>query len=378
MGKTMKQLYFAHLGLFLLFQLSGCVADTPKPSSTHNIPEAEIKPKPSSNSQDIRIIPMRNPKQPFELAAKLQWNPHYQRWDKVLVLYNGNSKPSDDHPIWAYLDNMQIPQRPAKVAGENLYYKAFHSYAYCTGQNALSQYQALHISFNNNSLGAYTKRDFSRDWNCPKWQMGRNLVDIIQGQNAHSGKGLQLNFPKGLSGCGKGCINWKPNLGGKFQRILYSYWLKFPSNFDFVLGGKLPGIGNHKANTGGDKPNGYDGWSIRAMWNRHGQLGQYVYHMDQPKQYGEFMPWNMPSISKGQWHHIETSVILNTPKQANGIIQTWVDGRQVLNRRNIRFRMMDGLEIERFLFSSFYGGSGREWAPKKNEKLYLDDFVITP
>ncbi|OQX03620.1 MAG: hypothetical protein BWK73_38920 [Thiothrix lacustris] len=40
--------------------------------------------------QDVRTIPTTNAAQPFELAAKLQWNPHDNQWDKVLVLYNGN------------------------------------------------------------------------------------------------------------------------------------------------------------------------------------------------------------------------------------------------------------------------------------------------
>ena len=354
--------------ILFFFLLTSCQANNTVSKPTDTTPKAP--------ASDIRIIPMQNAKQPFEFAAKLQWNPHNQRWDKVLVLYNGNPQPPANHPVWAYLARLKIPQRKAKFAGENLYYKAFHSYNYCGNSTQLKQGKPLYISFNNNHLGEYTKTDFARDWNCPKWQMGRHLVRIVQGRNAHSGKGLQLNFPQGKSGCGKACINWKPELGGKFEKIRYSYWIKFPNDFDFVLGGKLPGIGSHHANTGGDKPNGYDGWSVRAMWNRHGQLGQYVYHVDQRNNFGEFMPWTTNPISKGQWHHIETLLVLNTPKQANGTIRTWLDGKPVLNRNNIRFRLTNGLEIERLLFSSFFGGNGRKWAPKKNEKLYLDDFVV--
>lgn len=114
------------------------------------------------------------------------------------------------------------------------------------------------------------------------------------------------------------------------------------------------------------------------MWNRQGQLGQYVYHMDQAKSYGEFMPWNMPPITRGQWHHIQTLVQLNTPKQANGIIRTWFDNKPVLNKTNIRFRMIEGLDIERFLFSSFFGGNGIKWAPTKDESLYIDDIILSP
>lgn len=341
-------------------------------SDNHSAPDIQ-----THTPSNIRIIPMDNPAQPFELAAKLQWNPHNQAWDKVLVLYNRNVKPPQNHPIWNYLNNLQIPQRSANKPGENLYYKAFHDYAYCTGETPLTVGSHMSISFDKNSLGAYTQKDFSSNWNCPSWQMGRHLVSIVQGEKSHRGKGLQLRFLKGSSGCGKDCINWKPSLGGKFNKITYSYWLKLPDNFDFKLGGKLPGIGNKNANTGGKKPNGYDGWSVRAMWNKQGLLGQYVYHVDQTRKYGEFMQWNMPSISKGRWHHIQTTVKLNTPKQFNGAIQTAVDGKQVLNKTGLRFRMTSGLEIEHFLFSSFFGGSGKQWAPTKDEILYLDDFVIS-
>jgi hypothetical protein len=36
------------------------------------------------------------------------------------------------------------------------------------------------------------------------------------------------------------------------------------------------------------------------------------------------------------------------------------------------------LKIERFLFSVFFGGSGAQWAPRADQQVYLDDFVLTP
>ena len=113
------------------------------------------------------------------------------------------------------------------------------------------------------------------------------------------------------------------------------------------------------------------------MWNKQGQLGQYVYHMDQKSAFGEFMQWDMPPITKGKWHFIQTWVKLNTPQQKNGIIQTRINGNLVLNKTDMRFRMKTGLEIERFLFSAFFGGKGAAWSPKKDEFLYLDNFIIS-
>ncbi|MEZ5449951.1 MAG: hypothetical protein R3E95_15900 [Thiolinea sp.] len=329
---------------------------------------------------DTRILRTRHPTQPFDMAAKLQWNPHDQRWDKVLVLYNGAAMPDPVHPVWNYLKGLQDPHRPPQKKGENIGYQAFRLKAHCTGQTPLSSGKPLYISFNQNQLGTYREEDYFRDWNCPDWEMGLQNTRIVNGAQSRDGQqSLRLNFAKYRAGCenGLGCFNWKPKLGADLESIYYSYWVKFPENFDFVLGGKLPGVGSAEGGTGGGKPNGRDGWSVRAMWEGHGKLGQYVYHMDQPKHFGDFMPWETPEIERGQWYQVKTFVRLNTPGKRDGIIRTWLNNQQVLYRQDLAFRSVPDVKIERFLFSAFYGGSGPQWAPSQDMVLYLDDFVIS-
>ncbi len=331
--------------------------------------------------QDVRTIPMINAQQPFELAAKLQWNPHDKAWDKVLVLYNGNPSPPANHPVWTYLDGLQIPQRQPKTSGENLHYKAFHLNAYCSGTTPLTSGKPLRISFDQNTPGNYTEKDYFRDWHCPGWSMGLNNVSIVGKQEARNAQGqaLRINIPKGASGCvnEKDCANWKPHIGAQLDSLYYSYWVKFPDNFDFVRGGKLPGIGSAEPRVGGDKPNGRDGWSVRTMWEKDGKLGQYVYHPAQPKNFGDFFPWDTPPLETEKWHQIKTFVRLNTPGKRDGIITTWLNGKQVLDKRDLRFRIGADLKIERFLFAVFFGGTGAEWAPKRDMLLYLDDFTLS-
>lgn len=335
----------------------------------------------ASMTQGVRTIPMQNPKQPFELAAKLQWNPHDQRWDKVLVLYNGAKQPPADHPVWKYLQRLEIPQRQPKTAGENLHYKAFHSNAFCDGSTALSSGKPLRVSFDQNQPGKYIEKDYFRDWNCPKWGMGLDNLAIVNGEQSRTGKdqALRITLPKGRSGCNtpNSCANWKPKIGAKLDSLYYSYWVKLPENFDFVRGGKLPGIGSDNANTGGNKPNGRDGWSVRLMWDNKGQLGQYIYHPDQPKPFGEFFPWEAAPLEKGRWHQIKTFVRLNSPGKRDGIVTSWLNGKKVMDKRDLRFRLGNDLPIERFLFSVFYGGSGPTWAPSHDMMLYLDEFVLS-
>lgn len=334
-----------------------------------------------ADNTNVRTIPMTNAAQPFELAAKLQWNPHDQQWDKVLVLYNGNQSPPATHPVWAYLDDMQTPGRAASKPGENLYYKAFHLNAYCDGNTPLTFGKPLHINFDQNTLGHYTEKDYFRDWNCPGWSMGLNNVSIVGGKEARNnhGQALSIKLPKGASGCSndKDCANWKPHIGAQLDSLYYSYWVKFPENFDFVLGGKLPGIGSFEPRVGGVKPNGNDGWSVRAMWEKDGKLGQYVYHPDQAKNFGDFVPWDAPPLETGKWYQIKTFVRLNTPGQRDGVITTWLNGKQVLDKHDLRFRNNNNLQIERFLFAVFFGGTGAQWAPKQDTVLYLDDFTLS-
>lgn len=330
-------------------------------------------------SDDIRFIDMHNPAQPFEMAAKLQWNPHHQRWDKVLVLYNGHQKPPAKHPVWQYLQDMDIPTRKAIVKGENLYYKAFKLNAYCNGSNPLSQNKPLYINFDQHAIGAYDEKAHLNDWNCPKWQVGREQITIQNHSRTKKGNSLRINLSKGEAGCvRKKCISWKSKLGNSFDALEYSYWIKFPKDFDFVIGGKLPGVGSDKANTGGTKPTGQDGWSVRVMWDRHGKLGQYIYHPDQPKPFGEFFEWDMPAVAKGEWHQIKTRIKLNTAGKKDGHIQTWVNGKSVFDKHDFRLRNGNNLKIERVLFSVFFGGSSWEWAPKQDQHLFIDDWVIKP
>nr|CAA6802828.1 MAG: Unknown protein [uncultured Thiotrichaceae bacterium] len=340
------------------------------------------QPRLPAHKQDVRIMRTNNPKQPFNFAAKLQWNPSRNKnsWDKILVLYNGAKEPPENHPVWAYLKGLKDPGRGPSEKGENIGYKAFRAKAFCSGVSPLSSGKPMYVHFNNNRPGHYNEVDYLRDWNCPDWEMGLKKSRIVSGKEARDGKqSLRLNLPKYRSGCANdlGCYNWKPDLGVGLDSIYYSYWVKFPKSFDFVLGGKMPGIGSDKDGTGGGKPTGTDGFSVRAMWDSHGKMGQYVYHVDQPKHFGDYVEWDMPLIEKGKWYHIKTFVRLNTPGQRNGMIRTWVNNKQVLNRADMRFRNIKELKIQRFLFSVFFGGGGAEWAPKQDMILYMDDFVIS-
>jgi hypothetical protein len=232
-------------------------------------------------------------------------------------------------------------------------------------------------TFNTDPTGLYTLSELQNDWNSPPWENGiaEGHVSIIDGAEAYEGKSLRVLYPEGWSQTGRGA-QWILYFNEVYDELYVSYRIKFGDGFDFVKGGKLPGLAGGASNTGGNKPDGTDGWSGRMMWRTGGSIVQYVYHPDQPTIYGEDFPWNK-YFTPNVWHTVETRIVMNTPGAYDGIIQSWFDGSLALDEQGIRFRDVSSFSIDSVRFETFFGGGDPTWAPTKDEYVYFDDFVVS-
>jgi hypothetical protein len=116
------------------------------------------------------------------------------------------------------------------------------------------------------------------------------------------------------------------------------------------------------------------------MWRGGGNAVQYVYHVDQPTEFGEDFDWDLGGrriFAPGTWHVVEHRIVMNTPAQNDGVVQGWFDGQLALDRRDVRFRDVASFAIDSFYFSTFFGGSDATWAASKDEHIYYDDFVVS-
>ena len=250
-----------------------------------------------------------------------------------------------------------------------------------------------HNNFDDDPVGTYSVANLKADWNNPSSNDGvdEGRVEIVDGANAYGAKSLAVNYPEGLSNTGKS--QWKTPLGAGYDELYLSYRMRFGDNFDFVRGGKLPGLAGGAANSGGDIPNGTDGWSARMMWRTEGSGGsttnndqaqfvQYVYHKDMPGTSGHDQKWDdgtpgWQAIDSGVWYNVQHRVVMNTPGQDDGIIQAWLDGEMVLDVQNIHFRDTASLKIDLLYFSTFFGGSSAPWETTKEEQVLYDDFIVS-
>lgn len=234
--------------------------------------------------------------------------------------------------------------------------------------------------FNVAALGTYGPDALAAGWMgaSPSTGVREGRASVVEGNEAREGRSLRVLYPAGGVSSQPSGAQWKMGVG-RHDELYCAYAVRFAPGFDFVKGGKLPGLAGGAANTGGNKPTGKDGWSARMMWRAGGEVVQYVYHVDQPTIYGEDFQWDLGGqryFRPGAWHRVEHRIVINTPGQRDGVVQGWFDGVQALDRRNVRFRDVDAFAIDAFYFSTFFGGSDPTWAAVKDEFVYFDQFTV--
>jgi hypothetical protein len=213
----------------------------------------------------------------------------------------------------------------------------------------------------------------------PAWNNGLDQGRATIVEEA-SNRFLRVNYPAGQFGPSAGGVQFKVPLGMSYEELYFSYRVRFAANFNFVQGGKLPGL------VGGSSPTGCspkkDGFSARNMWRSGGALVQYVYWPDQPKTCGDDLPYLMQNnaftFQKGVWHRITHRVKMNSAGTADGILQAWVDGTSVLSDSARLWRGVGSTYgIDSLYFSTFFGGGDSSWAPPSEQSADFDDLVVS-
>jgi len=234
-------------------------------------------------------------------------------------------------------------------------------------------------------FGTFSALPWTSTWGL-EWGPIGPPAELVTGQGAFSDCSYRVKYAAGGYGPQASGSSFKCNfnLMGMPERgydsLYFRYYLKFEKGFEFVKGGKLPGLVGGAANTGGQKPTGLDGWSARVMWRDSGRIVQYLYHPDQPTQYGEDIDWDYGGVPHyfvlGQWHCVETYIRLNTPGFRDGVLRSWLDGDLACQRTNIRYRDIASIKIDSFYFSTFHGGDDPSWAPSTDVYCVFDNFVV--
>ncbi|MCU1620964.1 MAG: hypothetical protein JWR41_2970 [Modestobacter sp.] len=210
-----------------------------------------------------------------------------------------------------------------------------------------------------------------------RWQL------VEPGPGGPAGPALRITYPQGsvspsasrrYHSPGGGMQVFLPVLGAPVDAEYLRYWVRFADDFQFVKGGKLPGLYGGTEVSGGEQPDGTNGFSTRLMWRRQGAGEVYLYA---PGESGTSLgrgDWTWP---RGRWLCVEQQVVLNTPGKDDGAVTVWLDGKQVYADDQLMYRTVPGLRIDGLFFSTFFGGDDPSWAPSADQYADFSGFALS-
>lgn len=232
------------------------------------------------------------------------------------------------------------------------------------------------LNFDSAEIGSFTKQNLIKEGGVISWCLLGNRANIIADPNGKKGNVLKADYPKGTVGPETNGIQFIKTLPASNEYYL-DYYVFFEEGFDFRQGGKLPGLtsGGSKY-TGGNHPDNGEGWSARYMWVKKTAAIVYFYYVDMKSKYGDAVRSGI-NFKTGKWYRLTQRIKLNESNLSNGIMQVWIDGNEVINNTNVRYRLWGKGDIDSFYFSTFHGGASKDWSPQNDSFALFDNIKVT-
>ncbi|KAF6760279.1 hypothetical protein DFP72DRAFT_883713 [Ephemerocybe angulata] len=178
---------------------------------------------------------------------------------------------------------------------------------------------------------------------------------VSTGQLSSNGPVLQVTYPKDSYSHDTGGSQfynlWNETGSEQFQSMMVSYEVAFQDGFDWVKGGKLPGLRgglNSTGCSGGNQPTPTgDCFSVRLMWrkNANGELYAYIPTANRIFCNSDFgTSFNRGSFGfvTGRWSRITLLVQLNNPPNvANGQIKLYYNDELAADAQELQIRSSD-------------------------------------
>lgn len=214
---------------------------------------------------------------------------------------------------------------------------------------------------------------------------GLERTEVVPAAGAGVEQALRVRYPEGSSSPEShreegtplgGAQVYLPLVGGAASDVHLRYRVRFEDGFDFVRGGKLPGLYGGSKTSGGDVPDGTDGLSTRLMWRAEGAGEVYAY-LPSSRGDGTSLGRGNWTFEPGRWVQVDQYVHLNAVGEEDGRIRVLIDEREVLDERGLVFRTTDALRVDGVFFSTFFGGSDSSWSTPRDQYADFAAFAVT-
>jgi hypothetical protein len=191
---------------------------------------------------------------------------------------------------------------------------------------------------------------------------------------------LTVTYPAGSSAPSAGAPYGgaqlcEPFATGPARSVTLTYEVRFPVGFQFVKGGKLPGIyGGVEPFSGGKHSS--NGWSMRLMWRTGGAAEVYAYIATTSGYGDEYGKGNFRWLADGRWHTVSETVTVNTPGANDGSVRLAYDGTVYITQTGLAVTRSQTPALGLF-FSTFYGGHDSSWAPTADMHIDFRNFTMS-
>jgi len=233
--------------------------------------------------------------------------------------------------------------------------------------------------FEDDTLGTYNYNEYKEDWNYPSWENFQVPPLIVQNTDPeHGTKVMRYIFPEGCVSPSEGGGQWITLLDEPHDEVYFSYRIKFKPGFEWVLGGKIPGLRAGPSWPGFGPPPWDNGFVGLLMWKPN-HIVFYYYHHDQVGDYGDTEYWD-PIIESGEWYTITIRVVMSTVDEEggnnDGILEGFLNGELARQITGLRLRNLESVGVDRLYVTSFFGGDTEDWASTRDEWIEVDDFYV--
>lgn len=187
---------------------------------------------------------------------------------------------------------------------------------------------------------------------------------------------MSVELPKGSAAptssvVPKGGISfpWQPRALKDKSTVCLSYQILLPSDFDFNLGGALPGlIGQADQST--------DRFLVRLGWQQGGGISVTNFVTLDGKKFRQVADGEGATIPRGRWVQLDQEVVLNGADQENGILRVWVDGSLVIDKADFAYRVKPDISLAGVAADLFYSGEDISARAPADARVWLSPFEI--
>jgi hypothetical protein len=189
---------------------------------------------------------------------------------------------------------------------------------------------------------------------------------------------MTVSLPKGSSSPrtsalprGGMSFPWETRLLHGKTAVCLSYSVFLPGDFPFGRGGALPGI------SGGDADGrATDGFVARMAWRQGGSGGATLRVMSDGETRSTPADREGFVFPRGRWVKVEQEVVLNTPKQADGVLRVWADGRLAVDRTDMTYRTRPDVTLSGVAADVFYGTDEGGGVAPADTKVSITPFEV--